>query len=87
MDLDAKAVAAQKQDNLRRPAYFGPSPQLERSTRTARLTAVLMTYCTPRIQYDGISAYEIAQRIIDAWDDPKPEGRPDALRDPIDHTA
>jgi hypothetical protein len=92
MDLDARVSAAHRQDDLTKHAYFGPI-----TSPLGRVMAVLMTYCTPRLQYDGIGADAIAQMILNVLEEPKPQTPPgeepkpqtppDALRDIKDHTA
>lgn len=50
-----------------------PSIPLDRSSRQQRVRAVLMTYCDPKLKYDGFTAWEIAGKILTVLDEePEP---------------
>lgn len=58
-------------EDYTRPTAFGPRPdlvKLDRTLRQQRLAAVIATYCTPLLKYDGISAWEVAGKLIDVLD-------------------
>lgn len=64
-------MRADRADDKTQPAAFGPNPPVtDRNAQATRIAAVLATYCTPRLQYDGMSAYEVANKVlavIDLW--------------------
>jgi hypothetical protein len=51
------------------PFEAGPE-HIDRESRQQRVRAVLMTYCTPQLKYDGMSAWEIAGKILAVLDEP-----------------
>jgi hypothetical protein len=54
-------------DDLTKPTTFDSkirTSATDRATREGRIAAVLRTYCTPILRYDGISAYEIARKVL-----------------------
>lgn len=58
-------------DDLTQPSAFGPDPTVgDRSSRQTRIQAVLLTYCTPQLKYDGMSAHEVAGKILAVLDEP-----------------
>jgi hypothetical protein len=93
MDLDRKHVETRAHDDLTKPTTFDSKVRnsaTDRETREGRIAAVLRTYCTPTLRYDGISAYEIARKVLAVIDEPNGnvvEPKPDALRDIRDHSA
>lgn len=58
-------------DDLTQPTSFGPSPlPMNRNSQQTRIQAVLMTYCTPQLKYDGLSAWDLAAKILKVMDLP-----------------
>ncbi len=58
-------------DDLTQPTSFGPSPvPMDRNGEQTRIQAVLLTYLTPQLKYHGVSAYEIAGKILAVLDRP-----------------
>lgn len=50
--------------------------------KQSKVTEILMRYCYPRVEYDGVTAWEIAGKIMQAIEaEEKGEYNPD---DPLD---
>ena len=60
-------------DDLTQDTHFSSTPGTsDRSSRLARVSAVLQTYATPKLRYDGMPAWELAQKILAVLDEPEP---------------
>jgi hypothetical protein len=67
--FDANTVTHGPQDDdLTQPTAFGEAPPMDRTSEVARVAAVLMTYCTPKLKYDGMTAHELATKILAVLD-------------------
>jgi hypothetical protein len=55
-------------DDLTQPTSFGEHPPMDRDAEVTRVTAVLLTYCTPKLKYDGMTAHELATKILAVLD-------------------
>ena len=55
-------------DDLTQPTNWGQAPpKAQRNSDHQRvIAAVLMTYCSPLLKYDGMSAWELAGKVLDA---------------------
>lgn len=42
---------------------------IDREDRQQRVRAVLMTYCDPKVKYDGMSAWELAGKVLAVLDE------------------
>lgn len=57
---------------LTRTDSFSDVPEghrLDREGRQERVRAVLLTYCTPQLKFDGMSAWEVAGKILKVLED------------------
>lgn len=76
--MTEQSLAHDREDDLTKPTSFGPSPTpLDKEAQQTRIQAVLMTYCTPKLKYDGMSAWEIAGKIVQVLDLPPQAERHD----------
>lgn len=58
-------------EDLTQDTHFGEDPSERNSEHQRRVSAVLRTYCTPLLKYDGMTAWELAGKILDCLAEPE----------------
>lgn len=51
-------------------ASLAERPMPIHDERRSRVQAVLLAWCEPKVQYDGMTAWEVAGKILAVLDDP-----------------